>query len=127
MSDASSEMKEKAILKTALNNAPFGIFLTNNEGDCIYVNKKWEELTGLEFDQAKGKGWVEGLCEEVKPYIAIAWYEYTEKAKADPSLVFRLNSCFHNRQADIKTPVIIHAYFYDHSTTIGYVLIEPIE
>ena len=33
-------------------SAPIGIFLTDVEGSCIYVNNHWSEITGLSSDES---------------------------------------------------------------------------
>lgn len=126
ISDCTTEYYKMELMETALSNAPFGVFLTDDSGDCLFINKKWEELSGLSITEAKGKGWIEGLCEHSKIEVSKAWYEFAEKAKVDNSLNFYFDSCFHNRKTDILTNVKIHAYFYNHNTTIGYIEIQPI-
>lgn len=126
ISDCTTEYYKMDLMETALANAPFGVFLSDDSGDCLYINKKWEELSGLSPNEAKGKGWIEGLCDHSKTEVSDAWYKFAEKAKEDHSLNFYFNSCFHNRKTDILTNVKIHAYFYNHSTKIGYIEIQPI-
>lgn len=41
--------------------APVGIFLTDENGACTYVNDRWCELTGLTSEQASGEGWKSAL------------------------------------------------------------------
>jgi len=35
-------------------HTPVGIFVSSAEGDCLYVNQRWCELTGLSREQALG-------------------------------------------------------------------------
>lgn len=126
ISDCTTEYCKMDLIETALQNAPFGVFLTNDAGGCLYINKKWEELSGLTPAEAKGEGWIAGLCDNAKIEVSAAWYKFAKKAKEDNSLNFYFNSCFHNRKTDIITNVKVHAYFYSHSTTIGYIEIQPI-
>lgn len=113
------------LMEAALRYAPFGIFLTDVEGECLYINKKWEELSGLNSVESQGKGWIAGLCDNVKEEVVKAWYKFAENASIDNSLNFYFDSCFHNRKTNVVTNVKIHAYFYSRDTTIGYIEIRP--
>jgi PAS domain S-box-containing protein len=37
--------------------APVGIFQTDAEGNCTFVNERWRELTGLSQEASLGRGW----------------------------------------------------------------------
>lgn len=123
--DFSEEYAEKAVLKAALQYSPFGIFLTDILGDCIYTNTKWEELSGLTFEESKGKGWIAGICSEYQDEIKLAWYSFVLENRGKSGVTFEVDTCFHNRKLDIITNVKVRAYFYDTSTTIGYIEIQP--
>jgi diguanylate cyclase (GGDEF)-like protein/PAS domain S-box-containing protein len=43
--------------RTLSEHAPVGIFQTDADSNCIYVNERWTQMTGLSFDQATGRGW----------------------------------------------------------------------
>ncbi len=38
-----------------------GIFHTDNDGNCLYVNQRWCEIAGLTIEAAMGKGWYRAL------------------------------------------------------------------
>ena len=38
-------------------HAPVGIFQTDVDGECVYVNERWSRLTGLTLSDAVGRGW----------------------------------------------------------------------
>ncbi|HTQ10896.1 MAG TPA: PAS domain S-box protein, partial [Fimbriimonadaceae bacterium] len=42
-------------------NSPFGIFLTDLDFTCLYVNAAWERLTGMAAADAIGSGWLKVL------------------------------------------------------------------
>jgi PAS domain S-box-containing protein len=56
-------------------HAPVGIFQTDAQGDCVFVNHKWLELTGLSFAQAMGQGWVNALYAGDRERVFAEWYE----------------------------------------------------
>lgn len=41
------------------NSAPVGIFETDAQASCIFVNAHWTELTGMRIAQAAGTGWLD--------------------------------------------------------------------
>ncbi|MBH9537417.1 PAS domain S-box protein [Novosphingopyxis sp. YJ-S2-01] len=41
--------------------APVGIFRTDADGQCNYVNEAWKEITGLEDGQWEGEGWANAI------------------------------------------------------------------
>src|SRR5215510_4676341 len=44
--------------------APVGMFLTDETGDCLFVNRRWCEMAGLTPTEAAGKGWTRALHPE---------------------------------------------------------------
>jgi diguanylate cyclase (GGDEF)-like protein/PAS domain S-box-containing protein len=40
-----------------VETAPVGILETDADGECVYVNAGWSELSGLTLDEARGRGW----------------------------------------------------------------------
>ncbi|HEY7524433.1 MAG TPA: diguanylate cyclase [Candidatus Limnocylindrales bacterium] len=53
--------------------APIGLFETDAEGQCVYVNERWCRLTGLTPDQALGLGWTTALHPDDRERIVTAW------------------------------------------------------
>jgi diguanylate cyclase (GGDEF)-like protein/PAS domain S-box-containing protein len=61
--------------RTLAEVAPVGIFHTEPDGDCLYVNNRWCEITGLSGKEALGKGWLEALHPEDAVRVGQEWYE----------------------------------------------------
>ena len=119
-------LKEKDKFKHALDLATIGIFLTDKNGLCTYVNQKYLELTGLSFDECIGRGWEDGLCDTEKDRVIAERYSYTENLKTTKEFIpFQTDSCYHNKIIDKRTPVKIYAYFYDDESCISYATIIP--
>jgi len=55
--------------------SPAGIYMTDLQGNFLYVNQRWCEMAGLEPEDAFGQGWVKGLDPEDRERIAGLWYE----------------------------------------------------
>ena len=67
--------RSEAQFRVLVTQAPVGIFQTNCQGDCIYVNPRWSEITGLDEAEAMGQGWIETLHPEDKARVQREWYE----------------------------------------------------
>jgi PAS domain S-box-containing protein len=54
--------------------APVGIFLTDADGECTYVNERWCEITGLSAADAAGHGWTASLHSADRAPVRAAWH-----------------------------------------------------
>ncbi|MCP4135009.1 MAG: PAS domain S-box protein [bacterium] len=77
--------------RTLAKAAPVGIYLTDPDGDCVYVNDRWQEMAGLGIEEARGKGWVQGLHEKDRDLIGDSWYKMIE-SKGVWGLEFRFQN-----------------------------------
>ncbi len=59
---------------TLTEAVPVGIFRTDAEGYCIYVNDRWCQIAGLSPEEAAGDGWQRGLYIDDRERIATEWY-----------------------------------------------------
>jgi PAS domain S-box-containing protein len=59
---------------TLVHASPVGIFHTDAQGECIYVNERWCELTGLKAEEACGSGWTRALHPGDRERITKEWY-----------------------------------------------------
>jgi two-component system, cell cycle sensor histidine kinase and response regulator CckA len=53
--------------------SPAGIFRTDPEGRCTFVNGRWCEIAGLTSEQAMGEGWQRALHPEDRDRVAGNW------------------------------------------------------
>jgi len=58
------------------DDSPAAVYETDAKGLCIKVNKKWQEISGLTLDEAKGEGWINGIVPEDRQKIQDDWFEY---------------------------------------------------
>ncbi|MFB2969409.1 PAS domain S-box protein [Aerosakkonema sp. BLCC-F183] len=54
---------------------PVGIFRTNPQGNCLYVNDRWSDITGLSLEVAQGEGWAQAIHEDDRERVYQEWYE----------------------------------------------------
>jgi PAS domain S-box-containing protein len=48
-------------MKQPFDLLPVGIFQLDPQGNCIYVNPKWSEITGISAEEALDLGWLKSL------------------------------------------------------------------
>ncbi|WP_052055700.1 ATP-binding protein [Myxosarcina sp. GI1] len=77
--------------RVLVTQAPVGIFQTDCQGDCVFVNPRWIEITGLSLAEAKGKGWSKALHPEDREKIHHEWYEATRNGR-EFALEYRFKS-----------------------------------
>ena len=58
---------------TLVEQLPVGVFLTNAQGECRYVNDCWRQLAGLTTQQALDLGWTGALHPEDQEPVTGAW------------------------------------------------------
>ena len=80
--------------------SPVGMFRTGSDGDYVYVNQRWCEITGLSHDAARGRGWLLGVAPKDRELIAERWYQAVLQG-----LNFNAEYCF-LRSDGVKTCVL---------------------
>ncbi len=53
--------------------SPVGIFRSDAEGRCTYVNQRWCEITGLDKERAMGSGWLQAVHPEDRERVLEHW------------------------------------------------------
>ena len=64
--------------RTLITSSPSAMYMTDENGNCIYANPPWADMTGLTMDEIKGKGWVNGIHEEDRKKVEEDWYKTVE-------------------------------------------------
>jgi two-component system, sensor histidine kinase and response regulator len=59
--------------RTLSRFAPVGIFLTDAEGQCTYVNDRWCQLAQISAEQAMGGGWAAAVHPEDRQRVWAEW------------------------------------------------------
>lgn len=66
--------KSQKRYQTLTEASPVCIFNTDANGNCLYVNQGWSEITGLSLAEARGSGWTSNLHPEDRDRILTEWY-----------------------------------------------------
>ncbi len=70
--------KSEAQFRTLTESAPILIYLTDENGECIYVNRRWCEAAGMTPAEAAGHGWLNALHAEDRTSIGELWKRSVE-------------------------------------------------
>lgn len=54
-------------------SSPVGVFRTDAQGYCLYVNPRWCELAGLKPQEVMGLGWIQALHPDDLEWVIAAW------------------------------------------------------
>ncbi|MBD1909740.1 GAF domain-containing protein [Leptolyngbya sp. FACHB-8] len=65
--------------RTLSGCAPVGIFLTDAQGSCTYVNDRWCQVTQRTFQQALGDGWSKVVHPDDQERVLAAWMATTQR------------------------------------------------
>ncbi len=74
--ERTGELRESQKLFQVLATvSPVGIFRTNAEGHCTYVNQRWCEMAGLTPEEAQGEGWAQAIHPDDRERVSEEWYQ----------------------------------------------------
>ncbi|WP_020610859.1 PAS domain S-box protein [Sediminispirochaeta bajacaliforniensis] len=106
-----SESRFRAISEAS----PLGLFVTDNGGNCIYTNSRYQDITHLSFENALGKGWARVIHPDDIDTVTKEWYKSVEES--------RIYQGVHRVVVDGDDVwVSVHgAAFRDHDKVIGHV------
>ena len=68
------ELAESERLYRALSElSPTAVFRTDLQGQCVYVNERWSEFSGLSRTRAYGTGWLDAVHPDDRQRVKSAW------------------------------------------------------
>lgn len=73
---ASAEAWSRALA----GSAPVGIFRTDHDGRCVYVNDRWCEIYGQSRQEALGDGWTRTIHSEDHDWVFDAWNQAVDRS-----------------------------------------------
>ena len=95
---AEKELKRsQKLFHTIARVSPVGLFLTDNEGQFVYVNEYWSDITGLSSERSYGEGWARALYPADKKRVLNAWYQAVQR-----DLPFESEFRFRKQNGSIK-------------------------
>jgi PAS domain S-box-containing protein len=67
--------------RTLATLSPVGIFRSDEEGRCVYVNERWKEIAGISDEQAMGEGWSGAIHPDDRKRVSGEWYRCVEEKR----------------------------------------------
>lgn len=67
--------------RTLVSGAPIGIFETNVIGECVVVNERWSEITGISDAEARGKSWTLPVHPDDRDEVQARWFDAAIKGR----------------------------------------------
>ena len=61
--------------------SPVGVFVTDRDGNCEYVNEAYQNMSGLTLDDAAGHGWISAIHPSDRSRVAEEWSTGTKSNK----------------------------------------------
>ncbi|MEG4496390.1 MULTISPECIES: PAS domain S-box protein [unclassified Microcoleus] len=71
--------KTEARYQTLTEASPVGIFYADALGDCLYVNERWCQISGIACDKALGKGWWQAIHPDDRQRVFAQWYSAAQE------------------------------------------------
>ena len=92
-------------------------FETDAHGACVYVNHRWEELTGITAAESRGAGWSHGIHEDDRLRVLEEWH-----AAVSDQRPFRQRFRYENVVTGEVTPVYVRAIAMEghNNNIVGY-------
>jgi PAS domain S-box-containing protein len=66
--------ESEARWRAVCDGSPFGVFITDTAGHCLYINARYQQLTSLTAKEAMGDGWSAALHPEDRERVFASWY-----------------------------------------------------
>ncbi len=82
--------------RTLVENSSVGIYMMDAHENCLFVNRKWLEITGLSFEEALNATWKKGLLKEDQERIARNWSKSVQSLGA-----WHYEYCFGNANGKV--------------------------
>lgn len=94
---AEIELRESEQRYASLAEAsPVGIFRTDAQSNCLYVNDRLCQITGLSHESVKRKGWIKGLHPADRKRVVTSWEYATQN-----NLPFHMEYRFQHSNGDV--------------------------
>ncbi|WP_404420631.1 PAS domain S-box protein [Nibricoccus sp. IMCC34717] len=71
--DVTQQKASELFSEALVQISPVGIYRTDELGNCVYVNKRWEEITGVSSAAAMGEGWASALHPDDRVRLFSEW------------------------------------------------------
>lgn len=84
--------------------SPVGLFMTDADGSCEYVNERYAELYGMSIEECMGEGWKDGIHPDDRERIFSTWYESVKNN--DPIYANEYRTAKTSREISVKAKAL---------------------
>ncbi|MFN7151066.1 MAG: PAS domain S-box protein [Microthrixaceae bacterium] len=71
--------RDRPLLDAVLATSTAGVFITDADGQCLTVNDRWCELTGIDVELAQGDGWMAAVHPDDRADVISSWWASTQR------------------------------------------------
>ncbi|WP_083477116.1 PAS domain S-box protein [Lacinutrix algicola] len=82
-------INSEQLFKRLTSKAPAGIYQTDTQGSCNYVNKRWLHYAGMSYEEAMGAGWANAIHPDDVERILQEWKAYVSSGESELETDFR--------------------------------------
>lgn len=109
--------QSETLFETLARLAPVGIFKTDANGHCEYVNQRWHAITGMSEEDVKKNRWREAIYYDDRQRVEEEW-----KLAINTHTPFNSQFRFHQRNGPVHWVVCRATAEYDsNSHMLGYI------
>lgn len=86
------ELEEsREMYKILAKASPVGLFRTDKDGNCVYVNAKWREIAGMSTEEALEDGWINAIHIDDREMVLNEWNNCVQEGR-DFSMEYRFET-----------------------------------
>jgi PAS domain S-box-containing protein len=108
--------RNEELFRTLATASPIGIFHADAQGRCLYTNPRWQQMSGLTFEQTLGNGYLDAIHPDDRFRILQGRRIFTEAADAPIEFRF-LTPSGDVRWVEVRTSAVRSA----EGHVVGYV------
>jgi PAS domain S-box-containing protein len=108
--------KKLAETQKILEVSPMGAFQADTEGNCLFLNQQWENISGLSVEESLGKGWMRIVYEEDIVPINNLLQDVMAEGKEIFDFVYRI----HHPSEGIRWLKVNAKFIFDDQGVISY-------
>jgi PAS domain S-box-containing protein len=65
--------ENEQLFRSLATSSPIGILRTDELGEAVYTNPRWQEISGMLPEEALGSGWMEAIYHEDREAVLMEW------------------------------------------------------
>lgn len=103
-------------IQKVLEISPMGAFQTDTEGNCLFLNKQWVNISGMSIKQSLGKGWMAIIYDEDLVLINNLLQNVMAERKEVFDFIYRI----HHPTKGIRWLKVNAKFIFDEQGAISY-------